>query len=143
MIRKFVGVLVFSFYLIACSSEKVNLSPVSDNLSNDSYTFEEVGMKTKIVTYQSEITNLISSIPRFKNETVNKEVSVLKDGLNTYVRASSDSDGKAQKKAFREFVQSYKKIQKLRKYLNVEQDEVLNRYLVRIKTNVNMLESIN
>lgn len=143
MIRKFVGVLVFSFYLIACSSEKVNLSPVSDNLSNDSYTFEEVGMKTKIVTYQSEITNLVSSIPRFKNETVNNEVSVLKDGLNTYVRASSDADGKAQKIAFREFVKSYKKIQKLRKYLNVEQDEVLNRYLVRIKTNVNMLESIN
>ena len=45
------------------------------------------------------------------------------------------------KNAEKKFEKSYKNLQKLRKYLKREEDEVLNRYLVRIKTNMSQLNS--
>ena len=43
--------------------------------------------------------------------------------------------------AQRNFEKSYKNLQNLRKFLNQDEDQVLNRYLVRIKTNMTFLES--
>lgn len=44
-------------------------------------------------------------------------------------------------KAERQFESSYKKLQKLRKFLSKDEDEVLNRYLVRIKINMSQMNS--
>lgn len=136
---------IFLFFLIftSCSTEKVNLSPFSDNITNNVYMSDAVGNSAEIITYQSEITNLISTFPKFRNDAVDKEVANLKVNVNGYVTAATEQDIKKRKKYYKNFVESYKKIQKLRKYLNSDQDEVLNRYLVRLKTNINLLESLN
>lgn len=136
---------IFLFFLIftSCSTEKVNLSPFSDNITNNVYMSDAVGNSAEIITYQSEITNLISTFPKFRNDAVDKEVANLKVNVNGYITSATEQDIKKRKKYYKNFVESYKKIQKLRKYLNTDQDEVLNRYLVRLKTNINLLESLN
>ncbi|WP_417427625.1 hypothetical protein [Halpernia sp.] len=142
--KRNIGVaLVFALLLVSCTAEKINLSPISDNVSNDLYPSSDADVKTEAIAYQSEITNLIASFPKFKNKNLNKEVHNLKISLNNYVIAYSKKDQKAMKNAYKEYVSSYKKIQILRKHLNKDQDNILNRYMVRIKTNINLLESIN
>lgn len=143
MIKAYLAVFIFSFFLMACSTEKVNFSPLSDNISNDVLVVEEMGSKTETLVYQSDVTNLLASFPTFKNDAVDREISKLKESVSGYVRAISIDNEKKQEDYHEDFVNSYKKIQKLRKYLGKDQDEVLNRYLVRLKTNINLLESLN
>jgi hypothetical protein len=143
MKRIFAVTFVFALLLISCSSEKVNLSPVSDNITNDLYSSDNIVTKTEKIAYQSEITNLISTFPKFKNDGVDKEVDNLKTSLTDYIAAITKKDVVARKKAYKGYIKYYTKIQKLRKYLTKDMDDVLNRYMVRIKTNVNFLESIN
>ena len=143
MKRIFAVAFIFIILLISCSTEKVNLSPIPDNIANEVSSADNLTNKTEIITHQSEITNLISSFPKLKNDAVDKEVDHLKNYLTDYITAISRKDEKAQKKAYDNYKNSYIIIQKLRKYLNKDMDDVLNRYMVRIKTNVNLLESIN
>ena len=85
----------------------------------------------------------MSTFPKFKNSAVNDEVAVLKKYIKDYVYALQvyNIDEKAQ--ALDRVERSYKKIQKLRNFLNSDDDNVINRYLVRIKSNIAKLESIN
>ncbi|SEF92313.1 hypothetical protein SAMN05421847_1045 [Halpernia humi] len=143
MIRIFGVAFVFAILVTSCSTEKINLSPISDSIVNDMSSTGDVGVKSEAVTYQSELTNLMSTFPKFRNTAVNREVQQLKTSITSYISADLRKDKKAQKSAYKDFSDSYKKIQKLRKYMNADEDEVLNRYLVRIKTNINLLESLN
>lgn len=129
--------------LISCSVEKINFSPIgdsaeksSDNQSN--YTLTE---RKNLIFYSSEITNLIATFPKFKNDAVNYEVAVLKLHLKDYLGAMEEYNLKGLKTAEKKFEKSYKNLQKLRKYLQKDEDEVLNRYLVRIKINMSQLNS--
>ncbi|MCQ4035598.1 hypothetical protein [Kaistella montana] len=138
--------LNFSFILLlflisSCSVEKINLSPIGDNVSaineqSPSYSFDQ---KKQLIVYSSEITNLISSFPKFRNDAVNSEVSLLKFNLKEYIFAMQSYNLTNLSASHRKFEKSYKKLQKLRKYLNKDEDEVLNRYLVRIKTNMTFI----
>ena len=65
----------------------------------------------------------------------------LKYHLKDYVGAMEAYNINGLNAAQRKFQKSYKKLQNLRKYLNADDDQVLNRYLVRIKTNMTLLES--
>ena len=140
--------LKFSYILllliaISCSSEKINLSPIGDTIidttgKRTSYTLEE---RKNIIFYSSEITNLIASFPKFRNEAVNKEVLNLKYYLKDYIGAMEEFNKKGLISSQKKFENSYKKLQNLRKYLNKEDDEVLNRYLVRIKISMSNLNS--
>jgi hypothetical protein len=94
-----------------------------------------------LVLYSSEITNLISSFPKFRNDAVNLEVKNLKSHLRDYVDAMKNFNQFETAKSYARFERSYKKLQKLRKFLNKDEDEVLNRYLVRIKINMNHLQT--
>mgnify|MGYP001791631712 CR=1 FL=1 len=78
MKRKFGVAFVFAILLINCSTEKVNLSPVSSAFNND-ISSVEIGNSAEAITYQSELTNLTSTFPNVKNSSVNNEVSILKD----------------------------------------------------------------
>jgi hypothetical protein len=143
MKKIFAVAFVFALPLISCSTEKLNLSPVSYNLKNNLYSRDDISTKTEIIAYQSEISNLISTFPKFKNDALDKEVSNLKISLTDYIEAISVKNVNVRGKAYKNYVTSYIKIQELRTSLNKDMDEVLNRYMVRIKTNVNLLESIN
>ena len=124
---------------VSCSAEKINLSPIGTMSSSseiDSYS-----ERKNLIVYSSEISNLITSFPKFKNDAVNEEVGKLKYYLKDYIGAMEAYNMNGLNTSQRNFEKSYKKLQKLRKYLNKDDDQVLNRYLVRIKTNMTFLES--
>lgn len=144
--RPYIYLIIILTTLASCSTEKITFSPVGGNLSSlNSATplnrnFKE---KSDVVFYSSELTNQMSTFPKFKNSAVNEEVAVLKKYIKDYVYALQvyNIDEKAQ--ALDRVERSYKKIQKLRNFLNSDDDNVINRYLVRIKSNIAKLESIN
>lgn len=144
--RPYIYLIIILTSLASCSTEKITFSPVGGNLSSlNSATplnrnFKE---KSDVVFYSSELTNQMSTFPKFKNSAVNEEVAVLKKYIKDYVYALQvyNIDEKAQ--ALDRVERSYKKIQKLRNFLNSDDDNVINRYLVRIKSNIAKLESIN
>lgn len=129
--------------LSSCSVEKMNLSPISDNASQLSespipYSFDE---KKILIVHSSEITNLISTFPKLRNDAVNAEVSNLKFHLKEYIIAMKSYNLIQMDSSHRKFEKSYRKLQNLRKYLNRDDDEVLNRYLVRIKTSMTLINN--
>ncbi len=133
------SLLVFS--LVSCSVEKLNLSPVNDAVVDAKLNAVPYTQRKGLILYSSEITGLISSFPKLRNDAVNSEVGNLKYHLKDYIGAMEAYNINGMNSAQRKFEKSYKKIQKLRTYLNSEDDQVLNRYLVRIKTNMTLLES--
>ena len=133
------GYVLLLLVLFSCSAEKINLSPVGQTSGrNGIYSYSE---RKNLIVYSSEITNLITSFPKFKNDAVNAEVLKLKFYLKDYIGAMESYNINGLNNSQRNFERSYKKLQKLRKYLNKDDDQVLNRYLVRIKTNMTFLES--
>lgn len=137
--------------ITSCATEKPNVSPLSNSFYSDTKKAEEdaesynsFSINIKENVNAAEITNLISTFPKFKNSAVNEEVSTLKYTLQNYLYAVDAGNISGKNKTLNSLEKSYKKIQKLRKYLNKDDNEVLNRYLVRLKTNVTFIEnSIN
>ncbi|WP_449401543.1 hypothetical protein [Chryseobacterium wanjuense] len=64
----------------------------------------------------------------------------MKYSLQNYLYAIDANNASGKNRAIKNFEKSYKKIQKLRENLNKDDDEVLNRYLVRLKTNISAIE---
>lgn len=137
--------------IISCATEKTNVSPLSGNLYTEAKKAEveaqaesSFSINVKENVSAAEITNLIASFPKFKNNSVNDEVNSLKFTLQNYLYAIDAGNKSGKNKTLRDLEKSYKKIQTLRKSLSKDDDAVLNRYLVRLKTNVTFIEdSIN
>ncbi|MCU7614106.1 hypothetical protein N0B16_06620 [Chryseobacterium sp. GMJ5] len=144
----FTGILLITI-ASSCASEKPNVSPLSNIFSGDKKADDSDSKKNATINITenvnaSEITNLIASFPKFKNSAVNDEVTVLKYSLQNYLYAIDSGNIPGKDKTIKDMEKSYKNIQKLRKYLTKDDDEVLNRYLVRLKTNITVIEdSIN
>ncbi|MDF2932513.1 MAG: hypothetical protein K0R36_1844 [Chryseobacterium sp.] len=144
----FFGLLILT--ITSCATEKPNVSPLSNGFYSEAKKGEsETGINSFSININenanaAEITNLISSFPKFKNTAVNEEINSLKYTLQNYLYAIDSGNISGKNKTLKSLEKSYKKIQKLRKYLNKDDDAVLNRYLVRLKTNVTFIEdSIN
>lgn len=143
MVKLNLSFVLLLFLLSSCSVEKMNLSPIGDNASqlNENaipYSFDQ---KKILIVHSSEISNLISSFPKLRNDAVNAEVSNLKYHLKEYIIAMKSYNLIQLDSSHRKFEKSYKKLQKLRKYLNQDDDEILNRYLVRIKTSMTLINN--
>ncbi|MCT2562931.1 hypothetical protein [Chryseobacterium herbae] len=141
----FFGVLLL--IITSCATEKLNLSPLSNNFysetkGSDSDRGAKKGFDINIKenVNASEISNLISTFPKFKNNGLNDEVTSLKYSLQNYLYAIDANNSAGKNRAVKSFEKSYKKIQKLRQQLDKDDDEVLNRYLVRLKTNISVIE---
>ena len=126
--------------ILSCNAEKVNLSPMHDLDSSGKYRNTSFTDRADQINYSSEITNLISSFPKFRNESINLEVQRLKQSLNDYIGSLEVFKYKEIEKSLTSYQKSYKKLQKMKVYLNPDEAAVLNRYMVRIKTNMNVLE---
>ena len=133
---KLLTIIILSF-ICSCSAS----SSASDELRADPKSDSFAYLSPEAIVYASSISNVISTFPKFRNDAVNKEVRFLKESLTEYLNASRNFNEPNRKHSLEEFEQSYKKIQKLRKFMTFEDDEVLNRYMVKIKTNINLLEA--
>jgi hypothetical protein len=141
------SLLLSALLLSSCATEKVNLSPISANFSNNSSrlsadTFENTGNNVEFIKYSSDLTNICSTFPKFGNQDVNKEISRLKFNISEYIFAVKEHNKVGKEKAFYNYEKSYKKIQRLRSELNKDEQILLNRFMVNIKTNITLLESL-
>jgi hypothetical protein len=138
----------FCLLLVSCSVEKVSVSPATTLLSEVSYdTFADAadGIETKIefINYSSEINNAFqNSLISFSKKEVNEEVSALKFTISEYLYAVKEHNMVGKEKSFFNYEKSYKKLQKLKNKLNPEEQDTLNRFLVKIKTNISLIESL-
>lgn len=133
--------------ITSCTTEKPNFSPLSSSFYSETKgsdskrdTKNSIEINIKGNVNASEISNLIATFPDFKNAALNNEITALKYSLQNYLYAIDVNNLGGKKKALRDFEKSYKKVQKLRQELNSDDNEVLNRYLVRLKTNVSAIE---
>lgn len=132
--------LIFSLGLSSCSTETGFYA--ENTFSSDLPLATERNVSPERISYSSTISNLVSTFPKFKNVAVNNQVRELKQNLTNYLYAIQTSNAKEKKKSLKSFEDNYKSIQKLRKHLKTDDDQVLNRYLVKIKTNVSLLEAV-
>lgn len=141
--KPLIFIFIFLTCFISCSTEKV-MPFDGDSISLTSLTPVNRNFKEQsdVIFYSSEITNLISTFPKLKNKAVNDEVNNLKIYIKDYIYASQEYNVNARNKASFGIEKSYKKIQKLRKYLDKDEDDIVNRYLVRIKGNITKLEAL-
>ncbi|WP_295213086.1 hypothetical protein [uncultured Chryseobacterium sp.] len=141
----FFGVLIIT--TSSCTTEKPNFSPLSNSFYSDAKgsdsdkgTRNSIEMNVKENINASEISNITATFPQFKSTALNTEVNALKYSLQNYLYAIDANNISGKNKALKDFEKSYKKIQKLRQNLNSDDNEVLNRYLVRLKSNVSAIE---
>ena len=141
----FFGVLIIT--ISSCTTEKPNFSPLSNNFysetkspdsDNDARSSIEINIEENVNA--AEISNLTATFPQFKSPALNTEITALKYSLQNYLYAINANNLSGKNKALKGFEKSYKKIQKLRQSLNSDDNEVLNRYLVRLKSNVSAIE---
>ena len=137
--------LILTFSLSSCAAEGYNLSPLSNSLSsdNDGVFYEAGKFSVDKNINASEISQLISTFPAFRNEGVDTQVAKLKVYLTDYLQALKASNIAGKERSLADIEVSYKKLQKLRKFLDADHNEILNRYLVRIKTNISEIESVS
>jgi len=122
---------------VSCSTS----SAASEDMHSDSLSDTYAYLTPEAIVYASSISNLVSTFPKFRNDAVNREVGTLKNSLTDYLTAIRNFNLSDKHKSLENFEKAYKKIQKLRKFLISDDDEVLNRYMVKIKTNINLLEA--
>lgn len=141
----FFGVLII--LTSSCATEKLNLSPLSNNFYSDAKgsdsdrsSKKSFNINIKENVNASEISNIVSTFPKFKNNGLNDEVTNLKYSLQNYLYAIDANNSTGKSRALKNFEKSYRKIQKQRQSLDRDEDEVLNRYLVRLKTNISVIE---
>lgn len=134
---KLLAILLVVNIINACSAS----SSASDELHSGNISNTYAYLSPEAIVYASTISNLTSSFPKFRNDAVNREVGLMKKSLTSYLEATRSFDSSLKHKSIEEFEQYYKKIQKLRKSISKDDDEVLNRYMVKIKTNINLLEA--
>ncbi len=144
--KNFFSIIICLYLLSSCSVDKINLSPIAGNfvnITNGTQQNLDFATKTEFTVNASEITNLLADFPRINNEKINKEVVVMKFNINEYIYATQAYNLTGKVKAQKNFENSYKKLQKLKSNLKPDEEEVLNRYLVKIKTSIGILENAN
>ena len=138
----------FCLLLVSCSVEKVSVSPAKALLSEVSYdrfadAADDIETKIEFINYSSEINNAFqNSLISFSKKEVNEEVSALKFTISEYLYAIKEHNTIGKEKSFFNYEKSYKKLQKLKNKLNPEEQDILNRFLVKIKTNITLIESL-
>ena len=137
-LRELLVILICIITLFSCSA---NSAASEEDLHNNNISDSYALLSPQAIVYASTISNLISTFPKFTNDAVNREVGNLKIALTDYLTGVRSFNQNQKQKSLDDFEKHYKKIQKLRKFLIKDDDEVLNRYLVKIKTNMTLLEN--
>lgn len=145
--KAYITVAVFGILMISCSAEKVNLSPFYESFAAAEFTPiqnypEKFSDQSSQNFFASELVNQTSTFPHFKNSALEQEVGKLKYQVKQYVYALQETNDKGRSDALGQVEDSYKKIQKLRRFLNEDEDQIINRYLVRIKSNIGNIEAL-
>lgn len=144
MNKKVLSIIGLALLTISCSVERAGVSPIANltiNNQNNSLSTKNLGENIELIKYASEITNAFDS-HSFTQKEVNETVSELKFYVSEYLYAVKEHNIVGQDKALYKYEQTYKKVQKKKSKLNPEEQEVLNRFLVNLKTNMSLIENL-
>ena len=67
----------------------------------------------------------------------------LKLSITDYVYAIKQENSLEKSNAYKKYTDSYKNIQTIKTQLSKDELELLNRFLVKVKTNISLIDSIN
>ena len=82
-------------------------------------------------------------LDEFSNAKLNAEVYKLKLSITDYVYAIKQENSLEKSNAYKKYTDSYKNIQTIKTQLSKDELELLNRFLVKVKTNISLIDSIN
>ena len=141
---------LISFYgliCISCATERPSASPTRNLLSNitektPNHISRSISNDLNLMKYSVEITNSFAKNKVYSNDDVNKQIATLKFHITEYLYAVKEYNTVGKEKALYNYEKSYKKLQKQKNKLPEYEQEVLNRFLVNIKTNVSLIESL-
>ena len=145
-IRRRLGILGGLLLATSCSVEKENLSPTTSIFDEiQSYTpkniQQEIENQSNFILYSSEITNSFKAVKNLSYPIINSEISNLQFYITEFIYATQASHIDKEK-AFSKYEKAYKKVQKLKNKLPDEEQQRLNQFLVKVKTNMSLIETI-
>lgn len=136
--------MILLFFIASCNAENVSFPSINSQLNSNtalSIDANSYSDRVDIIGYASEITNASSSLQSFSNKKINDELQRLKFYLKDYIGAIEAQNATGKQRAYQSYEKSYKKIQGLKANIKGDEAEVLNRYLVLVKTNMSNLEN--
>jgi len=96
---------------------------------------------TEKVKYIYDISEMISVFPNFHSPDIDTEIRELKIALQYYIYSTIEGDGNRKRESYKSYAKSYNQLQRLKNHLEHDEDvELINQYLIRIRTSVNSLE---
>ena len=142
--RKFISLFFALILWTSCSVEKLNLSPLANSFSNTNSVYSassKTSESINTINYASELSNLLSEFPIFSNKTMNSEIYKLKLYITDYLYAIKQKDVISKNDAYELYKKTFVNIQKLKDKLPEDEQELLNRFMAKVKTNITLIES--
>ena len=141
------GILGGLLLATSCSVEKENLSPTTSIFDEiQSYTSkniqQEIENQSNFILYSSEITNSFKAVKNLSYPIINSEISNLQFYITKFIYATQAYNDIDKEKAFSKYEKAYKKVKKLKNKLPDEEQQRLNQFLVKVKTNMSLIETI-
>ena len=141
------GILGGLLLATSCSVEKENLSPTTSIFDEiQSYTPKniqrEIENQSNFILYSSEITNSFKAVKNLSYPIINSEISNLQFYITEFIYATQAYNHIDKEKAFSKYEKAYKKVKKLKNKLPDEEQQRLNQFLVKVKTNMSLIETI-
>ena len=141
------GILGGLLLTTSCSVEKENLSPTKSIFDEiQSYTpkniQQEIENQSNFILYSSEITNSFKEVKNLSYPAINPEIYNLQFYITEFIYATQAYNDIDKEKAFSKYEKAYKKVKKLKNKLPDEEQQRLNQFLVKVKTNMSLIETI-
>ena len=134
------GILGGLLLTTSCSVEKENLSPTKSIFDEiQSYTPKNIQQE---IENQSNFTNSFKEVKNLSYPAINPEIYNLQFYITEFIYATQAYNDIDKEKAFSKYEKAYKKVQKLKNKLPDEEQQRLNQFLVKVKTNMSLIETI-
>lgn len=141
MVRNLILLILLSIIIVSCSTEKIAFLSEIGGKQNLIDFQKDISQNINKVNYMSELSDIVSYIPEFKNEKINKAIEKTKFDITDYIYAIREYNRVGEERSFDRLQSDFKKLTKFKNLMSEDEYEVLMRYLVKIKSNISLLKS--
>lgn len=141
MVRNLILLILLSIIIVSCSTEKIAFLSEIGSKQNLIDFQKDISQNINKVNYMSELSDIVSYIPEFKNEKINKAIEKTKFDITDYIYAIREYNRVGEERSFDRLQSDFKKLTKFKNLMSEDEYEVLMRYLVKIKSNISLLKS--
>lgn len=141
MVKKLILFILLSVIIVSCSAEKIAFFSETNSKQNLIDFQKDVSLNVNKVNYMSELSDVVSYIPEFKNEKINEALEKTKFDITDYIYAIREYNRVGEERSFDRLQSDFKKLTKFKNLMSEDEYEVLMRYLVKVKSNISLLKS--